>query len=389
MGQLGGLSRLEALTAVAVCEVGRAGLAALARSVDGLALHLTSLELRLPQRPAAGGGELSQLLHCLGRLASLRSLTLHEGRLSALADVLPRLSALTKLALPGRAGIKHASDLEALAAAPALLDFEFERWHHDIPQSGPAAVVRGVRKLSCLSGFDDLAALQRVFPCVEDLTVFGDDSVPLPMPAALLHGRPLWRGLRRVELTLCKRDARGDEPALEIPDGALLPVLARLGALGGQLEELSLSGDVITVLGAADLRGVLQASPLLAALTLSSLQLAHGALATCTPHTGLRTLTLEHEPPAGAAYLAFLLDIGRAFPLLRQLLTEDCERAVRTWAGQLDALFGGAPAEVERFDDFSFPARSGLLRAVRGALRRQAAAPFAAAAAAEAASSGL
>jgi hypothetical protein len=356
-----------------------------------LAASLTSLVLRLPKEPEEGDYDdekLTRQLAFLGRLTALRELVVFEGRADLLADALPSMAALTSLCIcTDYGGIYSAADMEALATAPALCDLIFDQFM--LEGWGPTATLPGVTRLVCSGATSDIGTLQEAFPNVRDVRL--TDSLPELEAGA----RTRWRDLRRLSFFLpCHyelADTPEDAAAIAAAAASVTPWLERLGALDGALEELELDCYESCVLGAAELRAILQASPLLASLTFSCIQLAPGALAACAPHAGLRKLRLDPSDlaPASDESLAQLLDAGRAFPALQELVVGgentrvDFRPAAQAWTQRLDARFGGVPVvsvggEEEgrpAWDqsDFSTPGR-GLLRAIRGALQREAAA---------------
>ena len=395
---MGGLSRLEKLSCP-YSEVSRAGLAAFGRSVDGLAGSLTRLELYLPDSSDDAGDvddeAFSRQLDCLGRLTALRELHIHEGRPYMLGGALPRLSALSTLHLcTGLGCVNSAADMDALASAPALADLAFDTFWM-VPCWDLMAVAPGVTRLVC-SDSDNVSHLQQAFPNVKDLTLSGG-LFPLEDGTSAR-----WRGLRRLTAALPHPDAiippeaTPEEAAAAVAAAAasITPTFERLGALDGCLEELALGCCGSCELGAAELGAILEASPLLGHLSLTSVVLAPGALAACAPHAGLRKLRLDPGDlavPASDEWLAQLLHAGRAFPSLCQLIIggeeafnrPDFRPAAQAWAQQLDARFGGAAAAFEGGEEECRPAGDGcdystqsrgLLRAIRGALQREAAA---------------
>jgi len=341
-------SLAPSLRSLTMLNRGWAGGAAVLPSSDldflGTLTGLTELVTTWPVAPAS-----------LSRLVALRRLHLHFGNLS------PALVA------------------DRLAPLRGLLELKFARWEtpptnaplHALPACG------SVTQLQCSLWHTGAASLAAAFPGVLEakLSLLSEESAPVAPPPQ--PGAPRWSSVRSVAI----RQYRHAPSCLQM--------LQALGALGGALRSLSITEYTHRTVDwrpeLPELLAILAAAPSLERLSLDTAVAMSAALSRPRLHACLKRLSLSshHDyngTSHGALTTAGLLDLGAAFPALEEL------RLIDEWeedrlGRQLDALgAAGDTASAERRREFPETDDGYLVRAIRRAQGRLAAAAAAAAA---------
>ena len=354
------------------------GLSLLAHSAPSLAPSLRSLTIcsvsGLRRSSGVAAAPLSSSdLDFLGALTGLKSLLLFW---TVAPASLSRLTALTRLHLHV-CNLSPALVADRLAPLRGLRQLIFARWEtppttlHALPACG------SVTQLQCSLWHTGAATLAAAFPGVLEakLSLLSEESAPVAPPPQ--PGAPRWSSVRSVAI----RQYRHAPSCLQM--------LQALGALGGALRSLSITEYTHRTVDwrpeLPELLAILAAAPSLERLSLDTAVAMSAALSRPRLHACLKRLSLSshHDyngTSHGALTTAGLLDLGAAFPALEEL------RLIDEWeedrlGRQLDALgAAGDTASAERRREFPETDDGYLVRAIRRAQGRLAAAAAAAAA---------